>query len=284
MLDERTRLRLQELNRKALPSLTPAVSRARKKRQPATAPLLKLKKVPQIAGLVRQADVVANAVGEHLRIRLPVDELWPGGERLVARRIEYLAGSKAAQLDSELSTMAKAFPDEVLFLDLETCGFAGSPLFLVGVLRNIDDRLTVELYLARSYAEESAVLASFWLIARETTVLVSFNGKSFDEPMLLDRTTRHLLFRQFQQPQWHHIDLLHHSRRRWQQGLPDCRLQTLEQQICGRERVGDIAGGQIPRAYQDFVQTGLEREIDSILMHNAIDLVTLLDLAMRLAA
>jgi hypothetical protein len=86
-----------------------------------------------------------------------------------------------------------------------------------------------------------------------------------------------------QPPELLHVDLLHHSRRRWRRQLPDCRLQTLERHICGRGRTGDIAGAQIPAAYQEFVRTGFDRDMDAILLHNAIDLVTLLDLAMRLA-
>ena len=81
-----------------------------------------------------------------------------------------------------------------------------------------------------------------------------------------------------------HVDLLHHARRRWKRQLPDCRLQTLEQAICRRSRNGDISGNQIPAAYAEFVRTGFEREMDAILYHNAVDLVTLLDLALRLAA
>jgi uncharacterized protein YprB with RNaseH-like and TPR domain len=176
-----------------------------------------------------------------------------------------------------------AFPERALLLDLETCGFAGSALFLAGVLRSIDGRLTVELLLARDYSEEAAVLASLWQRIEAAQVLVSFNGKSFDWPMVVDRSRRHLLFRGASPQAPRHIDLLHAARRRWRKELPDCRLQTLEQRICGRRRAEDIPGSQIPAAYHEFVRTGFEREMNSILLHNALDLVTLLDLAMRLA-
>ena len=58
--------------------------------------------------------------------------------------------------------MVAALPDRVLMLDLETCGFAGSALFLVGLLRQIDGVPTVELLLARNYAEEQAILETLW--------------------------------------------------------------------------------------------------------------------------
>jgi hypothetical protein len=80
-----------------------------------------------------------------------------------------------------------------------------------------------------------------------------------------------------------HVDVLHHARRRWRRQLPDCRLKTLEQLVCRRRRTGDIPGHLIPAAYAEFVRTGFEREIDAILYHNAVDLVTLFDLTLRLA-
>jgi uncharacterized protein YprB with RNaseH-like and TPR domain len=168
-------------------------------------------------------------------------------------------------------------------LDLETCGLSGSSLFLAGLLRPIDGRLTVELLLARDYSEEPAVLASLWQRVHAEGVVVTFNGKSFDWPMVVDRSRRHLLFRGQRMPAPVHLDLLHAARRRWRGQLPDCKLQTLEQRICGRSRMDDISGAMIPAAYHEYVRTGFEREMDAVLLHNAIDLVTLLDLAMRLA-
>jgi len=278
MLDERIRLRLQQLNRKPLPLGATNSSRGLNKATRA----LQLREVKPIPGLIRQADIVANFAGEHLRVRLPVDDIWPGGEQLITRRLAFL-GEQESQRCDELGLLVNALPDDALLLDLETCGFAGSPLFLVGILRRIRERFKVELLLARNYAEERAVLTSFWKIACRHRVLVTFNGKSFDWPMVLDRSTRHLLFREIKRPELLHVDLLHHSRRRWQGELPDCKLQTLERHICGRGRVGDIPGGEIPAAYQQYVLTGFQREMNAILLHNAIDLVTLLDLAMRLA-
>lgn len=272
MLDEGLRRRLESLNRGALPAEVV-------KAQPAP---LRPGAVQAIPGMLKRAGVVENEVGAHLRLVLPLDELWPGGEALVSRRHAHLAGNGAGA-DQEIGELIAAFPRDVVLMDLETCGLAGSPLFLVGLLRHVDHRLAVELLLARNYAEEHAVLASFWQRAAAHRVLVTFNGKSFDWPMLVDRSARHLMFRTQRRPEFLHVDLLHHSRRRWRRQLPDCRLQTLERNICGRGRTGDIPGERIPEAYHQFVRTGVQRDMDAILLHNAIDLVTLLDLAMRLA-
>lgn len=205
--------------------------------------------------------------------------------------------------------MIQAFPARVAFLDLETCGLAGSSIFLIGLLRLIAGRLTVELLLARDYGEEQAILTTLWKTMSDIDVLVTFNGKSFDWPMVHDRSTRFLIGRRRSaaaaellpttaasvpsiacqplsrndlRPEPYHVDLLHHARRRFKQVLPNCKLQTLEERICLRSRDGDIDGADIPAAYQQFVLRRSFEQIEPILFHNAIDLVTLLDLALRL--
>jgi len=80
-----------------------------------------------------------------------------------------------------------------------------------------------------------------------------------------------------------HGDLLHESRRVWRTQLPDCRLQTLEQHVCGRPaRTDDIAGADIPAAYQAFVVGGNARQLAAIIQHNRLDLVTMAELLIRL--
>jgi uncharacterized protein YprB with RNaseH-like and TPR domain len=282
-LDESLRTRLEALNRGPMPAPSLGViqraagAAARKLRStPPTSSAWRTGLVKAIPGLVRRGERVASGAGEHWRVCIPVDAIWPGGEELVRRRCEALRNA------GESEGWFGEFPDGVAFLDLETCGLAGSALFLAGVLRPIDDRLAVELLLARDYSEEPAVLASLWQRLTGVSSLLTFNGKSFDWPMVVDRSRRHLLAKgAVTEPQ--HVDLLHLSRRRWRRELPDCKLQTLERHICGRSRVDDVPSSQIPAAYQQYVKTGFEREMDAILMHNAVDLVTMLDLAMRLA-
>lgn len=281
MSDESLRMRLEMLNRGPLPAVAPRIAAPSTphlvaKTVAASSPL-RPGPVKPIPGLLRRGEAVVTDAGEHWRVCIPVAELWPAGERLVFKRCELLA-SRENPCD-----FVTAFPQQCLFIDLETCGLAGSALFLIGVLRPIDGALTVELLFARNYSEENAVLASLWQRINEQSVIVTFNGKSFDWPMVVDRSRRHLMFRGQKLPTPKHLDMLHPARRRWKKELPDCKLQTLEQRICGRSRVGDIPSNQIPAAYQDYIRTGFEREMDSILLHNAIDLVTLLDVAVRLA-
>ena len=211
-------------------------------------------------------------------------------------------------LDHELDCFAGAFPSRVLYLDLETCGFSGAPLFLIGLLRLIDGAWMVEQLLARDYGEEPAVLRSLWACLPNYDVLVTFNGKTFDWPFVVDRTIAHRL------PTLHtfdgrsesapssqrssaqatraglplcpptHCDLLPLARRYWkdQLELPNCRLQTLEAALCQRYRGGDIPGHLIPEAYHAFVRSGDARQIELILQHNAADLITLAQLSLLL--
>lgn len=264
-----------------------------------------------IAGLLRSGSCVETPFGQHWQITVPIDRLWQDGAKLVAARQEFLRRQLAAAttavepslvLHPEFAAFINALPDRALALDLETCGLAGSALFLSGLLRNIDGCPTVELLFARSYAEEAAVLWSLWQIVANHDVLLTFNGKSFDWPMVVERSVRHRLpipdvgwaqptstwntesqLVGGAQPAKMHVDILHHSRRRYKGRLPNCRLQTLELHVCRRTRADDIPGHAIPSVYADYVRTGFEREIDVVLYHNALDLVTLFDLAHRLA-
>ncbi|WP_197528598.1 ribonuclease H-like domain-containing protein [Aeoliella mucimassa] len=283
MLDDSLRRRLEALNRSALPA---EAQRTR------TAPIAP--QVPRVArpkpvarqqtalhGLHARGRVVENALGSHLLVEIPLSEVWADGDELLTARHAQLVS--AADLANEQGSFLGAFPSRFLALDLETCGLSGSALFLVGLARQVGEQLLVELLFARNYAEEPAVLGSLADRLSEVDTLVTFNGKSFDWPMVSDRWHRYLLHRTRPLPELVHYDVLHHARRRWKATLPDCKLQTIERMICRRSRTGDIPGHQIPAAYDHYVQTGHTGEMDQVLYHNGMDLVTLVDVAMRLA-
>jgi uncharacterized protein YprB with RNaseH-like and TPR domain len=172
-------------------------------------------------------------------------------------------------------------PDRALFIDTETTGLAGNMVFLLGAMRVAGDDIVLTQVLARDYREEPALLEAWRDMVAKAEILVSFNGKAFDVPILRDRLGLHRL----EAPRVPlHIDLLHHARRRWRTVLPDCRLQTIEWQLCGRHRVGDIPGEEIPAAYHHFVRTGDARDMLTVLHHNALDLITLADIALALTS
>ena len=218
-----------------------------------------------------------NGSGSYCRMRISLLRFWNGSEAV------HQARSVAAptELSTEPATFVDHYPNRTLFLDLETCGFSGSSIFLIGLLHDDGDGLAIDLLLARDYSEERAILEAFWQVVEGHQVLVTFNGKCFDWPMLRDRRVRHRFAECL--PDLVHFDLLHHARRRWKQGLPDCKLQTLERYICGRFRTGDVPGRLVPAVYHEFVRNRDWRRMEPILMHNALDLVTLLELALRVA-
>lgn len=168
-----------------------------------------------------------------------------------------------------------------MLLDLETGGFAGTPVFLIGVIDLGAAQPSVEQFLLRDYPEEHGILASLASLAAARDTWVTFNGKSFDEPVLRDRCTLHRI--PLRSPNVH-VDLLHAARRRWGGTLPDCRLATLESAVLGRMRVGDVPGRDVPDLFHHFVRTGNARVIAGVIQHNAADLLAMLDLLRILGA
>ena len=220
---------------------------------------------------------VANSAGKHWLVEKKLTEIVPHVPQRIAPQP---CADETSDLHPDLGSLAASFPSQTLIVDLETCGFAGSMVFLVGVLHEASGELVIHQLLARSYAEERAVFASFWELTVGRRVLVTFNGKSFDWPVVRDRSILHRL--QATEFPATHCDLLHHARRAWKDRLPNCKLQTLERFVCGRNRVGDIPGSEIPAVYHDFVRTADAWLIRSILHHNALDLITSLELSLRL--
>jgi len=170
----------------------------------------------------------------------------------------------------------------LVLVDLETLGFMGRPLFLIGALfvdaETEASRARLVQYLARDYSEEEAVVRAFLGETQDARTWVTFNGRTFDLPVLSLRAAYYSL--PAPQPA-RHLDLLPVARRLWGPQLPDCRLVTLEARICQRWRGSDIGGAQVPAAYHAFVRTGEPWEMLQILRHNASDLLSLLELLRR---
>jgi uncharacterized protein len=174
-------------------------------------------------------------------------------------------------------------PRSFVFLDTETTGLSGGTgtvAFLVGVGRWSASGFTVEQYLMRDYHEERAMLLGLRESLAGTEVLVTFNGKAFDIPLL---QSRFVLARQL----WPlagavHLDLLHPARRIWKLRLGGCSLANLEGQILGIEREDDIPGHLIPQVYFRYVRTRNPQGVGSILSHNRQDIETLARLTLRM--
>ena len=242
--------------------------------------------------LLQRGSESVNPLGRCWIIRQPLSEIWQKGSRWIDKIDGQLEQLHPDSKQRELLALRSVFPNESCLLDLETCGFAGSMVFLAGVISNHEGHLSLTQIFARDYSEEAALLYELWTITKLSSALITFNGKSFDWPVVMDRTILHRLQgchwnsdAAVNQSDWLarlrppiHVDLLHISRRLWKHQLPNCRLQTLEKVICHRHRTGDIPGREIPSAYRDFVQRSNEFAINDVLHHNALDLITLLQI------
>mgnify|MGYP001482826620 CR=1 FL=1 len=175
----------------------------------------------------------------------------------------------------ELSSLRHLGLARALFLDLETCGLSSSPVFLAGTMFWNGEDFVLRQYFARHYGEEAGLLAAVAAQALGFEALITFNGKSYDAPFLAARALTHGV--PLTLPR-HHLDLLHHARRRWRQELPDCRLTTVEQRVCRRRRVGDVPGDEIPGLYHDYVRNGDPWRLVPVFHHNLLDVTTMADI------
>jgi uncharacterized protein len=212
------------------------------------------------------------------------------GEHLVCRRWFPVAGESDLRLES-LHLLDPDAPPEAsdpaqwLFLDTETTGIVGGTgtyAFLVGVGWWDAGGIQVEQFFMRDYDEEHAVLKALAERLAERRVLVTFNGKTFDWPLL---ETRFRLTRSItpRKPRAH-LDLLHPARALWRPRLGSVRLVELERKVLGIDRGSDLFSEFIPQIYFDFVRGGLPHGLVSVVRHNQMDLVGLAALAARIFA
>jgi uncharacterized protein YprB with RNaseH-like and TPR domain len=172
-----------------------------------------------------------------------------------------------------------------VFVDTETSGLAGGTgtiAFMLGMARVEQDRLMIRQYLLSRFAGERAMLVHALMWLGEHAGLVSYNGKSFDLPLLKTRTRLAGL----QPAAWErpHLDLLYGVRRAFEGRWPDCRLVTVEQRLLGVQRHDDLPGSEAPAAWLAHLQQGDAARLAGVLTHNCQDLVSLAGLLPRLAA
>jgi len=179
----------------------------------------------------------------------------------------------------------EAKPDELLFLDTETTGLAGGTgtlPFLLGLSRIEGDKLRVRQFFLTGFKGEKALLNEALPWYREASHLVSFNGKTFDLPLLLSRYRLARLRDPF--TRLGHLDLLYPTRTAFANAWADCRLQTAERRLLNFHRHDDLPGHLVPQVWFDFVRAGHFKQVPGILEHNRWDLVSLTTLAARMAA
>ncbi len=181
-------------------------------------------------------------------------------------------------------TLAAIDVARAAFVDTETTGLsggAGTFAFLVGVGRFVDGRFEVRQFFMRDPGEERAQLAAVAEWVDGCTGVVTFNGRSFDVPLLASRYAFHRARLPFADDL--HLDLLHPARRLWRRRLASCALQSLERHILGIERTGDVPGWLIPARYTDYQRTGDARPLAPVFEHNQLDILSMVGLVTHLA-
>lgn len=235
--------------------------------------------------------------------------------RLAARHDPALAVDDPAGASAQLLAGGDRLALPYLFFDLETTGLsggAGTYAFLVGCASfGVDGALLFKQFVVSHPGQERSMLQRLSGELRRAGALVSFNGRSFDAPLLETRYAFHRLAWPGEEKP--HLDVLHPARRFWSArntgrtrgvqiagetrvttddvgwrpgengvAVRSCSLVTLEQQVLGVSREDDVPGADVPMRYFDFMRSGDARLIAPVLEHNRRDLLSLAGLMARL--
>ncbi|USK32267.1 ribonuclease H-like domain-containing protein [Bacillus sp. F19] len=173
---------------------------------------------------------------------------------------------------------------ELFFFDTETTGLgggAGNTIFLLGHAQVFHDKVVVKQHFLPKPGNEVALYQSF-LSHVNTKTLVTYNGKAFDWPQV---KTRHTLVREQvpKLPAFGHFDLFHAARRLWKSSLESVKLSIVEKEILGIEREHDVPGYLAPMLYFTFVQSQDPDHIEGVMIHNEIDILSLITLYTHLS-
>jgi len=219
--------------------------------------------------------IARNHYGEHLVIRN-----WFSTPEFIDPSPVALALLSGSRDESSSRGVRSALenPGKWLFLDTETTGLAGGTgtyAFLVGLAWWDAGGLQVEQMFLRDFSEEHSLLAELAARISERPVLVTFNGKCFDWPLLENRFA---MTRAIRVPSLAaHLDLLHPARALWRLRLGSVRLVELERRVLDTPRLGwrrdeDLCSAMIPRFYFDYLGGGAPQPLTSVVKHNQMDL------------
>lgn len=220
-----------------------------------------------------QGNQVATSAGTHWEI----DKHWPAHFRHGSADVGALSELPQDLLEALVNETGVNVPvTRWAFLDTETSGLSGGSgtfAFLVGVGAITTQGFDLKQFFMRDHGEEPSLLTALSDYLSRFDLLVTYNGRAFDQPLLETRYRLARIREPF--PRLLHVDLLYSARRLWRLALESCRLQELEQRILGVERHGDVAGALIPNLYFQYLHSGDFRPLAPVIYHNAIDILSL---------
>lgn len=259
--------------------------------------------MPSISDKLKALGVSVGPEGVKPRSRkpkFPIEKVVPNGEEILTPlghtfviNETYPEDPRKAELPLEFSasltnlsiwlgdpSLVQQKPNSFAFIDTETSGLAGGTgtyAFLIGVGRFTNQGFELSQFFMRDPFEEPAQLAAVQSALEGCEVLVTYNGKSFDVPLL---NTRYVV--NGEPPplnSFTHIDLLHMARKLWRDRLESRTLGSIEEHILNTPRTeDDIPGWMVPSIYFDYIKTGDARPIKNVLYHNAMDIISLASL------
>ncbi len=163
-----------------------------------------------------------------------------------------------------------------VYIDTETTGLSGGSgtvAFLVGIAIVTDEAIELTQLLITQFSAEAAMLSALTQLLTPDDQLVSYNGKSYDLPLLITRFRMQGLVHPFKTLP--HLDLVHPMRRLFAHRWPDCRLMTVEERLLGLIRKDDLPGSQAPEAWFNYLQRGDARRLIRVIKHNHQDIISL---------
>jgi len=176
--------------------------------------------------------------------------------------------------------------EQFAFLDTETSGMAGGTgtyAFLIGAARFQNGEFRLRQFFLRDPSEEPALLEALQQFLAPCEALVTFNGKSFDAPLLRARYALHHIPVPFHT--YAHLDLLPLARRLWRDRLPSRALKYLEEHVLRFTRASEeVPGYEIPWLYFDYLRTQDARPLGGVFYHNAMDVAAMAALLNHISA
>jgi uncharacterized protein YprB with RNaseH-like and TPR domain len=243
--------------------------------RPSGAELLRAPHAEDSLSRLLGAGIATNRYGQHVLVRNWFSS--PEYSEVSDVSLELLSRGRDETL-SRRTREALADPSKWLFLDTETTGLAsgtGTYAFLIGLAWWDAGALQVEQFFMRDFGEEHAILHEVASRLAERPVLVTFNGKSFDWPLLENRFT---MTRSIPVPRLAaHLDLLHPARALWKLRLGSVRLVELERHVLDPAKLGwhreeDVLAALIPQHYFDYLRGGPAEPLAAVVRHNQMDL------------
>jgi uncharacterized protein len=243
--------------------------------RPSGAELLRAPHAEDSLSRLLGAGIATNRYGQHVLVRNWFSS--PEQSDISEVSLELLSRGRDETI-SKRTRAAMADASKWLFLDTETTGLAGGTgtyAFLIGLAWWDAGALQVEQFFMRDFGDEHAILHEVAARLADRPVLVTFNGKSFDWPLLENRFT---MTRSIAVPRLAaHLDLLHPARALWKLRLGSVRLVELERHVLDARTLGwhreeDVLAALIPQHYFDYLRGGPAEPLAAVVRHNQMDL------------